>query len=228
LNQDDTIIDYRGVRLAEVIERAYGLDIDVTSGPTSIWIQRYDIQAGIRPEALANQVPAMLRRLLEERFNLKVHAVAAEHEEYWLVVADSGLKIRPVRPLQGKGKKDCGLAIIPKAGVGVRIVAKGYTMRMVAVSLSHRLQTPVVDKTATEGTFEFEVEYLPPGRPMQWGGLGPFVGIFYPEAASPPRMAPYPSIPVALEEQLGLKLERHVTSTEFLVVDHVNTTPNRR
>lgn len=228
-NRDDTLIDYRGVRLAEVIEKAYGIDLQMGTGPASIWTQRYDIQAKIRPDTAASQVPAMLQRLLVRRFDLKVHTVAAEHEEYWLLVSKGGLKMRPARPPQGKAKSSCSLTIMPKGGVGVRIVANGFTMRAVAVSLGFRLETRVVDKTEVEGAFEFEAEYLPPRSRWNWDlRLGPFVGVFYPEEASHPSPPPYPSIPAALEEQLGLRLERRLTSADVLVVDHANPTPTRR
>ena len=131
--------------------------------------------------------------------------------------------MRPAR------KSGCSLAVMPKAGVGVRVIAAGYTMGMVAASLSYRLQTPVIDKTVIEGAFDFEVEYLPPGSGLQWDlRLGPFVGLNLREPVSPPAIPAYPPIPVALEEQLGLRLEPHVISAGVLVVDHANPTPHSR
>jgi uncharacterized protein (TIGR03435 family) len=205
------------------------MDIEPGAGPASIWTRRYDIQAKIPSETPANQVPAMLRKLLAERFQLVVHDVTGEREVYRLVVAKGGLKMRQTGPTHVSGKNDCSLTIMPKPGVGVRVVAKGYTMRSVAESLAYRLQTPVVDKTGAEGAFAFIVEYSPPNSRMQWDlRLGPFVGALYPEPSTPPRLPPYPSIPIALEEQLGLRLERHVTSLDVLVVDRVNAPAERR
>ena len=218
---DDTLIDYRSVRLAEVIERAYGLDVEVGTGPASIWTQRYDIQARLPSNTLAGQLPAMLQRLLVDRFDVKVHAVEGERETEWLVVAKSGLKMRPAR------KSGCSLAIMPKAGVGIRIVAAGYTMEAVTASLSFRLQTTVLDKTSAAGAFDFEAEYLPPKNGMRWDlQLGPFVSLPLREQVAPTAMPAYPPIPVALAEQLGLRLERHVASRSVLVVDRADPAPH--
>jgi uncharacterized protein (TIGR03435 family) len=228
MHRDSTLIDYRAVRLVDVIQEAYAMEVQFGSGPRSIWTQRYDIQARIPDGTPSQQVPAMLRRLLVERFELKVHALTGEHDVYWLLVGKDRLKLRPHRSRQGRNGDACMLGIMPKAGVGVRIVASGFTMPMIATSLSFRLETAVLDKTATQGAFDFEAEYLPPKSQLQWDlAIGPFVAVNLPERLSVPAAVPYPPIADALEEQLGLKLERHVVSTDLLVVDHANVTADR-
>lgn len=205
----------RGVRLVDVIEQAYGLDVEIGSGPPWIWTQALDIHSNQRPETPADHVSLMMQQLLAERFHLKVHTLTGEREVDWLVVARGGLKMRRSR------RSGCSLAVMPKPGVGVRVAAAGYTMASIAASLSLRLKTNVIDKTAIDGAFDFEVEYLPLKSERQWDlQVGPFVGLNLRESMS--ALPPYPPIRVALEEQLGLRLERHVTSTDILVVDRAD------
>ena len=89
-NQDSTLVDYRAVRLVDVIEEAYGLEVQFGSALASMWLQGYDIQARIPPDTPAGQLPAMLRGLLSERFGLKVHGMSGEREVYWMVVGKDG------------------------------------------------------------------------------------------------------------------------------------------
>jgi uncharacterized protein (TIGR03435 family) len=63
----------------------------------------------------------------------------------------------------------------------------------------------VVDKTGVTGRYWFQLEWTAGDQP----------GI-----ASP-------SLPTAMQEQLGLKLEERNAPTEVLVIDHVEKTPRR-
>jgi uncharacterized protein (TIGR03435 family) len=60
----------------------------------------------------------------------------------------------------------------------------------------------VVDKTALQGDFAFELEWTPDPSPAPADDSGP-------------------SIFTALQEQLGLKLEPQKGPVEILVIDHV-------
>jgi len=79
------------------------------------------------------------------------------------------------------------------------------------------LQQPVIDKTGLTGLFDFRLEFsrdlgldLGGGRKRGGGGdLGPRV-----ESAGP-------SLPAALESQLGLKMTPGKGPLEFLAIDHV-------
>ena len=54
----------------------------------------YDITATVPPGAAKKDVPAMLRALLEERFELKTHTEQKTAKLYRLVVAKGGIKFR--------------------------------------------------------------------------------------------------------------------------------------
>ena len=69
-----------------------------------------------------------------------------------------------------------------------------------------RLGRPVIDKTGLDGVFDFSLEWTPEAD-VQKNPDGP------------------PSIFVALQEQLALKLEAKKGPVEVLVVDHAEKVP---
>ena len=72
---------------------------------------------------------------------------------------------------------------------------------------------PVIDKTGLTGLYDFSLKYAPElGRNA--GPLGQLPG------APPPPIDPdAPSLPAALQEQLGLKLEGARGPVEIVVID---------
>ena len=76
-------------------------------------------------------------------------------------------------------------------------------MTGLAAALSHPIGYPVVDKTGISGTYDIKMSYAPANKPD----------------------SDLPDIFTALQEQLGLKLERAKVPVQYLVIDHVNRTP---
>jgi len=141
--------------------------------------------------------PEMLAAVLEERFKLAVHRETKEMTEYALVVAKSGPKLKKVDPGEGDTTSRRG-----------HLTATRLSMNALARFLAGpnvRLGRPVVNKTGLDGVFDFNLDWTP-------------------EGAEPKNDAP-PSIFVALQEQLGLKLEAQKGPVEVLVVDHVEKAP---
>ena len=79
-------------------------------------------------------------------------------------------------------------------------------MRFLANGLTTYAGRLVVDRTGLEGPFDFDLTYAPAGR----GGT------------PPPASDDRPSIFVAVQEQLGLKLEPAVERVDVLVIDRVS------
>jgi uncharacterized protein (TIGR03435 family) len=76
--------------------------------------------------------------------------------------------------------------------------------------------TRLVDKTGLTGTYDFRLEAL--------GSMNYIGGMLNP----PPVDAdggPRPDIFAALEQQLGLKLEKTKVPVDVLVIDHIEKTP---
>jgi uncharacterized protein (TIGR03435 family) len=78
--------------------------------------------------------------------------------------------------------------------------------------LSNQLQSPVMDETRLEGSFWIALDFAPEYLLNRQG-------------ASTGARALAPPLPVAVEEQLGLKLEWRKAPVEFLVIDHFEKVP---
>jgi uncharacterized protein (TIGR03435 family) len=78
--------------------------------------------------------------------------------------------------------------------------------------LSQRLDRVVIDKTNLNGRFDIRLQWTPD---LEDNPLSPAGDLL------PPASGDAPSIFVAIQEQLGLKLEAAKGPVEFLVIDHV-------
>ncbi len=74
---------------------------------------------------------------------------------------------------------------------------------------------PVTDKTGLAGKYDFTLEFE--------GYMGP--GGAFPPAAADGASATAPTLPEALELQLGLKLEEKKAPLDVLVIEHVDKVP---
>jgi uncharacterized protein (TIGR03435 family) len=101
-----------------------------------------------------------------------------------------------------------------------------------ATILSNSLGYDVVDKTGLTGTFDYTLEFAPDNNVM-----GPF-GAFPLPPALPPggdtgppgagaagAQSEYPNIFTAVQEQLGLKLDKKTGPVDVLVIDRAEKTP---
>lgn len=226
----------------------YGLGVEdgrrVRGGPDWVRSERYTIEAiagdGVQVDAETLRGP-MLQRLLERRLHLKAHIESEDIPAFALTVARSGMKIRAVPvtacdPLPGGAgspprsfsdvragqRPSCGLRM-QRHGPNAVFVGGGVPLSALANVLGARLGgVRVIDRTgAGDDRFNFLLEFVvdenSPGLP---GGDLPAP----PDAGDIPRAA---TIFTALEEELGLRLERDRASREFIVIDHVERpTPN--
>jgi uncharacterized protein (TIGR03435 family) len=92
---DGARVDIGFFTVEQLIAAAYGVKPYQISGPSSINETRFDIQATLPEGARDEQVPAMLRALLAERFGLKVHRENRDLPIYALVEARGGAKLKP-------------------------------------------------------------------------------------------------------------------------------------
>jgi uncharacterized protein (TIGR03435 family) len=149
----------------------------------------------------------MLQTLLEDRFQLQFHWETREMPVYALVLATPGGWGPNLLEAAGDGAR------YPMRGAG-RMEGKSATMTDLASALSNGpdgLNGRVVqDKTGLTGRYDFKLEWLPeeqramPGRTYVGG----------PPLDGPPLF-------IALEEQLGLKLESQKGFVEVMVIDSV-------
>jgi uncharacterized protein (TIGR03435 family) len=141
-------INVRGT-LKGLIWIAYQVkDFQVSSGPKWLDEDRFEINAKAEGPANDPQLLAMLQTLLADRFQLAIHHEQKIAPAYALVVAKSGLKIKPVEAAGSSSK----------GGRGV-LTAKGLTMAKLADRLSRNLDAPVTDLTGAPGAFDFKLEW---------------------------------------------------------------------
>jgi uncharacterized protein (TIGR03435 family) len=167
------------------------------------WIKRgdrsiyYDIEARAGDEGnLRDRAREMLRTLLADRFQLRLHRETRELPVYALVVG----KNRPKLTLgpQSVCGKDPNAALIG-GNTGQMAICKPQDLTFFAQMLTRQVDRPVVDRTGLGGQYAFELDWTPEGRPIQLD--------------SPP------SLFTAIQEQLGLKLDPQKASVEVLVID---------
>jgi uncharacterized protein (TIGR03435 family) len=197
----------------------------IVGGPEWVQSARYDINAKAArefrptPPGPPAEMLLMIRALLEDRFTLKVHREPREIPAYELVVARpgaAGLRKSGVdcdalfaagqvtRPEPGIRPR-CGLTNGPVGpGDGIGLIAGAFSMTQFAQFLQ-RVGRPVIDKTGLTGRYDFDLAFAPLGPPT--------AGV----PADPSR----PTIFIALEEQLGLKLQSTNGPLDVIVIDSI-------
>lgn len=115
-----------------------------------------------------------------------------------------------------------------------RMMAVGVPLGQFVDLLSHYLSEPVVDETGLTARYDIKLQWTPePGEgPML--PMGKMVG-HEPAGAPPPgggdskgpdaAADSLPPLPIALQQQLGLRLEPKKLPLEILVVDHARKVP---
>jgi uncharacterized protein (TIGR03435 family) len=98
---DAARVDIGFFSIADLIRTAYEVKPYQVSGPDWITSERFDILAKMPEGATKEQVPAMLKALLADRFKLAVHKESREHPVYALVAGKNGPKLEPAVPDSG-------------------------------------------------------------------------------------------------------------------------------
>jgi uncharacterized protein (TIGR03435 family) len=236
-------ISIHGVAMKMLIREAFGVEDERILGEPS-WVKnRFDVEAKVDAEdapKLKNlkidQRRAMMLPLLQDRFNLKYHHETRELPIYALVVAKSGVKMRPGAPDDPPKpddpqkadapplKPDAPAKEKPRMGHSLMMNGRGHiestgtTITMLAHSLSRELGRSVEDKTGLTGNYDYTLQWTPDDAGMPMGGgndAAPGKGDTSPDAGGP-------SLFTAIEEQLGLKLESTKSSVDVIVIDHID------
>lgn len=187
------------VTLGEALQFAYALvSQDQISGPD--WIKsrdtRYEIVGRTGADVELPQVRPLLAALLAERLKVVVRKDPKTVSFLALVPAKGGPKLPPADPNpQGNG------------GYRGRINGPQLPMSVLASLLSRFENQLIVDKTGLTGRYQVKLEYTPEDRLASAGPDAP------------------PTLESALEEQLGLRLEKRRESLDAIVVDRAERIP---
>jgi uncharacterized protein (TIGR03435 family) len=224
-----------GARLRDLIRDAYDLQpFQIVGGPEWIGSARFDVSAKASFIPSPEQMRAMVRQLLADRFALKAHRDTREMAAYRLVLARSDGRLgpqlarttvdcasidaeraqrgegRPLMPAQPGEPPVCAAFTSTRSRTspaGVSITLRQHSSGAPLRQLAAFLAT-VVRQTVVDRTGlsgDFDWD-------LEFARAGAASG----EAAAPEEGA---SVFTAVQEQLGLKLESHQGPVDVLVIE---------
>jgi len=185
----------QGVTVSTCIQWAYGTTRSLVTGPDSLRDVHYDITAKTDPHATKEQMQAMMRTLLADRFKLAFHTEKKEMRVYTLTVAKAGIKMKPAAPGVEMHHENSATGM----------VAQSITMKELADYLSDPLDAPLTDSTGLTGRYDFVIDFTPYVNMEQ----------------SDVRPDPVSVLKSALKGNLGLDLAQGKAVVDVMVVDHV-------
>lgn len=188
----------------------YAFDLQarqIAGGPAWFNQDRFNVGGEIDGEGVPNdrQWKEALQKLLIERFHIQMHHETRELSVYALVIAKDGSKL-----IKGDGDPAHPQRMGFSGAYGQTMSGGGTnaTLADLAGELQRlTLDRPVVDRTGLTGTFSIQLTFTRENPDAM--GLSPDL----PDNAAP-------SIFVALQQQLGLKLDPEKAPVDVLVVDH--------
>jgi uncharacterized protein (TIGR03435 family) len=190
------MISYSRATLDDLLVRAFDLaDREQISGPAWLGTEPYDIYAKTPPGTTTDQLRAMMRGLLEERFKVTVHHATKDFPVYELVTAKNGAKLKDAVEGAPPETKE-GFPSLPAGRPGMsvnftggraRLAAHREPLSALAGILRHSAGRQILDKTGLTGKYDFTLEFSTRGLTIEDD--------------------PLPSLSDALQQQLGLKLE---------------------
>jgi uncharacterized protein (TIGR03435 family) len=181
---------------------AYGLHkTQIVGGPSWIATERWDVQGvpDVPGHPNFKQAQILTRKLLEERFGLKVHKETKEMAVYAISVAKGGEKLaRSVGDPNGSSDEN-------ENSNGSQVTMKMTNMSMgeFAPDLAFFLDRPAVDQTGLTGRYDFLLKWTADESRSPTDGTAP------------------PGLFTAIQQQIGLKLEPVKAPVDVLVVDQV-------
>jgi uncharacterized protein (TIGR03435 family) len=193
-----------------------GLSVKDYALKTPAWLDtsRFDLNARLPPAEPVNQDPKaeMMKALLIERFGLKWHEEPGIVSGFELVTGKKVLA-QPEPVLER-------LRGVHGTGSGSTVI-NGTNMQMseLAALLGEVLGRPVVDSTHLTGGFDIQLRWRPSDTPPtdEERRLGKQYGVDVDNLPS--------SVATALQEQLGLGLQRAKVPKNVIVVDQMNRQP---
>jgi uncharacterized protein (TIGR03435 family) len=200
----------KGLPLNPVLITAFGVSKEQIIGPSWLESDCFEVVAKLPQGSTADQIPAMLRALLAERFKLSAHKESRPSTIYALVVDKGGPKLKQAaEDSTFLGKYPRNAIRIGRGGGALMGI---MTMEALAKHLSVQGYGQIVDATGLKGEYEISLSWVPDQGAVQ-------------AAPSAAASDPGADLFAALRESLGLRLEPRKTPTEVLVIDHIERVP---
>jgi len=185
----------REVTLPFAIAWAFGVDQNRVTGGPD-WLNTQYFEISAKPEGDVGLTYAQVKPLVQQLLEDRFHL--AYHREMQNRKGYA-LVVATGGPKLNASKSQEGYGYILRDGIRVQ----NRSLADLAGMLQFPLGQPVVDQTNLRGSFDFDLSYAP------MDGTD----------------SSLPSLSVALEEQLGLKLVSRQVPVQIFVIDHVDRVP---
>ena len=178
----------------------------VEDGPKWLDDEYFDIEAHADGVHSKDELQAMFRTLLRQRFGLQMRTVSRDGKVFSLQMEGTATKMQsdPTGP-------GMNIPITPVAPGEFQ--GRGVSMSYLCWFLGQQTQDkerPVIDRTGLTGTYDFKLSFIPEqltnGDPDRL----------------PTELRRLPSLFAALKEQLGLRLVPENGPVQYLVIEHVD------
>jgi len=185
-----------------MLQAGYGVQkTQIVGAPHWIETERWDVQGvpDVPGRPSLKQMQSLIRKVLAERFGLKLHRESKELSVYAITVAKGGEKMaRSVGDPNGvpdeNDSQNNGL-------VTMRVT--NMSMGELAMIFQFFLDRPAVDQTGLAGRYDFQLKWT------------------VDESRAPADGSAPPGLFTAIQQQIGLKLEAVKAPAEVLIVDEV-------
>jgi uncharacterized protein (TIGR03435 family) len=178
----------------------------IEGGPDWFGTERFNVEARAdRSGYSIDELHAMFKDLLRDRFGLKIHIDTREGPVYILTVAKGGVKMK-----DDGAAGDLNIPITPRGHdqfVGTKVPMQYLCWFLGQVMPEN--PRPVIDETGLKDVYDFELSFAPELPP----------GVSADQLL--PEMRNRPVLRDALEEQLGLVMNPGKGPVEYYVVDRV-------
>jgi len=229
---DPTHITWPSATLKNVLMIAYDVKTYQVIVPGWMDTERYDFAVSVPEGATKAQVAVMWQKLLADRFGMVLHHETKEFQVDELVVSRGGHNLTETTETtvaDGPPKVENGKLVGPGMVTFIFPGPGGATGRLTAVAqglsglvtmLSNQLGHPVVDKTGLTGRYDFTLEFAAnlPGMQLPGGPPPPATQGLMP--AEPPL-----DLGAAVQQKLGLRLEKGKALLDVIVVDRAEQVP---
>ena len=191
------------MRARFLITIAYGLQpFQLVGAPAWANDTYYDINAKPAPGSSTSreQMSDMLQALLVQRFKLTFHREARLVDGFALVQIQRGALGRDLKASALDCEKTPAIRACGQGGMsGTAFKVSGAPMWTLVQQLVAAVNGPVVDETGLSGTYDIDLRWSNDAAPAD----------------------DLPSLFTAIQEQLGLRLERRRVSADMFVVDRL-------
>jgi uncharacterized protein (TIGR03435 family) len=209
-------LDISRATLRTLTALAYRLQpFQVSGGPAWVRSEYFSVNTKAAEIPSEDRLFLMMQALLAERFSMKLHFETKEQPVYVLVAGKIGKGSRAGLQVTTEGscvRVEDSVPPNPKAcgslGMGLNhLEAQEISMARFAEALSRVLDRKVIDRTGKSEKFNISLRWTPDEHQT------------LPSSDAITLAPDTPSIFTALQEQLGLKLERSKAPIELLVID---------